>query len=145
MKVSWIGGVALTLAIAALAAQPDGTGDGQTAADGAGDPVERGRYLVHHVAQCVQCHSPRDPSGSLIEQDLLRGAPVPLRSPYLDVEWAFQAPRIAGLPGWDEATAVHLLMHGERPDGRAPLPPMPRFQMTEDDARAVVAYLKSLR
>ena len=36
--------------------------------------VERGRYLVHHVAMCVQCHSPRDRYGELEQNRLLRGA-----------------------------------------------------------------------
>src|SRR5262250_32718 len=29
--------------------------------------IERGRYLANDVAMCVQCHSPRDENGALIE------------------------------------------------------------------------------
>ena len=28
--------------------------------------LERGRYLTHSVAMCVQCHSPRDDQGAII-------------------------------------------------------------------------------
>lgn len=107
--------------------------------------VERGRYLVHDVAQCVQCHSPRDEAGNIVERRALRGAPIPVRSPYPQVDWAFQAPQIAGLPGWEPEDVVFLLQNGHRPDSRVPLPPMPKFRMNEADARAVVAYLTSLQ
>lgn len=109
------------------------------------DDVERGRYLVRHVAMCVQCHTPRDEGGALEETRLLQGAPVPLRAPYGD-PWAFRAPWLAGLPGHTEDELVHLLSTGiVRRTGRPPAPPMPPFRMTEADARAVAAYLKSLR
>ena len=106
--------------------------------------VERGRYLVHHVAMCVQCHTPRDARGKLLELRLLQGAPVPVSSPFPE-DWAFRAPWLAGLPGRSEDDLVHLLRTGIVPrTGRPPDPPMPPFRMTEEDARAVAAYLKSL-
>jgi len=46
----------------------------------AGPSVERGNYLTHEVAMCVQCHSPRDASGRIIESQEFRGAPMPLLS-----------------------------------------------------------------
>ena len=37
--------------------------------------LERGRYIAHDVAMCVQCHTPRDASGALIEgQEFMGGA-----------------------------------------------------------------------
>jgi len=106
--------------------------------------IERGKYLVHNVAKCIECHSPRDARGDLDARRLLQGAPIPLTSPFPNRPWAFQAPAIAGLPGWSEAEAVYLLTHGSRMSGQIPKGPMPRFSMTPEDARAVVAYLKSL-
>ncbi|MBW3596135.1 MAG: cytochrome c [Planctomycetes bacterium] len=108
-------------------------------------PVERGRYLVHHVAMCVVCHSPRTENGRIIEERLLEGAPMPVSSPFPRQTWAFRAPSIAGLGGFSEEAIVTLLQTGARPNGEAPKPPMPPFRMTEEDARAVVAYLKSAR
>jgi mono/diheme cytochrome c family protein len=107
--------------------------------------IERGAYIVHHVAMCVYCHTPKDADGELDEQQLLHGAPMPVESPFPRVKWAFQAPKIAGLPGgWTEDDLARFLQTGVTPTGRTPQPPMPPFRMNEEDGRAVAAYLKSL-
>jgi mono/diheme cytochrome c family protein len=111
----------------------------------AASSVERGRYLVHHVAMCVICHTPKTKDGKLIMTQLLRGSPMPAPSPYPSQTWAFRAPAIAGLGGFSEADLVTLLQTGSRPGGEIPEPPMPPFRMTAEDARAVAAYLRSLR
>jgi len=110
-----------------------------------GEQVARGSYLVNSVAMCVQCHTPRDARGELDRAHLLKGAPIPLRSPFPNKEWAFAAPAIAGLPGLSDEDAIALLTTGSRPASPAPKPPMPPFRLTREDAEAVVAYLRSLR
>ena len=107
--------------------------------------LRRGEYLVHQVAKCVSCHSPRDSQGELDPGRLLQGAPIPVSSPFPNQQWAFQAPTIAGLPGWSVPDAVHLLTEGSRPGGHKPRPPMPEYRMKVEDAEAVVSYLMSLR
>jgi mono/diheme cytochrome c family protein len=108
--------------------------------------TERGMYLVLHVAMCVYCHTPKSADGGLDQQQLLAGAPIPVESPYPRVKWAFQAPKIAGLPGgWTEDDLVRFLQTGVTPTGRTPQPPMPPFRMNEEDAQAVAAYLNSLQ
>jgi mono/diheme cytochrome c family protein len=106
--------------------------------------IERGRYLAHSVAMCVQCHTPRDHEGNLILERAFEGAPVPLPQPPWRTEWAAEAPAIAGLPGLEEQFLVPVLTTGQRPSGRVPLPPMPPFRMSREDAEAVAAYLRSL-
>lgn len=108
------------------------------------DPVERGHYIVMQVAMCYQCHSPRTERGLIIEERLLQGAPVPVDRPYDDMEWASAAPHLAGMPGYDEAALVRLLTTGIGRNGLRPRLPMPPFRMSEEDARAVFAYLNSL-
>jgi mono/diheme cytochrome c family protein len=108
------------------------------------DQVARGRYLVHHVAMCVQCHTPRDANGELDQTRLLKGAPIPVASPFPTQRWAFSAPAIAGLPGFSDEDEISLLTTGRRPGSAAPKPPMPPFRLTREDAEAVVAYLRSL-
>ena len=110
-----------------------------------GGEVARGGYLVNRVAMCVQCHSPRDGSGELDRTRLLKGAPMPIRSPFPGQVWAFSAPSIAGLPGWTDADATALLTTGRRLTGYAPKPPMPAFRLGDEDARAIIAYLHSMR
>jgi mono/diheme cytochrome c family protein len=108
--------------------------------------VRHGEYLVVHVAMCIQCHSPHNDDGSPNRERLLEGAPIPLQSPFPRQVWAFQAPALAGLPGgWSEEQLVRFLQTGETPNGHPAQPPMPPFRLTEQDARAVAAYLHSLR
>lgn len=105
---------------------------------------ERGKYIVHHVAMCVQCHSPRDDRGNLIEGQLLEGGALPAESKLGAIEFAFRAPALAGLPGYEPEALVRLLTTGLAKRGGQPAPPMPPFRMTEEDARAVATYLDSL-
>jgi mono/diheme cytochrome c family protein len=118
---------------------------GPPAATDAAPDVEHGRYLVHRVAMCVECHSPRDAQGRLLEGRLLTGGRIPVRSPYPGSDWAFEAPHLAGLPGWDGETVESILVTGRRPGGYDPRHPMPDFRMSREDAKAIVAYLRSLR
>jgi mono/diheme cytochrome c family protein len=106
--------------------------------------VERGRYLVHDVAHCVQCHTPRDSRGKLRRDRPLRGAVIPLESPFPGGEWAKESAWIAGLQNYDRETVVFLLRNGRRPDGYVPAAPMPSYRMRKSDAEAVAAYLASL-
>jgi cytochrome c553 len=117
------------------------------------DPIEltgenltrHGQYLVHQVAMCVHCHSPHNNDGSLDERRLLAGAPVPLKSPFAKQEWAYQAPALAGLPGgWSEDQLARFLQTGETPNKHPARPPMPPYRLTQQDARAIAAYLRSL-
>ena len=107
--------------------------------------IERGRYLVHHVGLCVDCHSPRNERGEFIEEKQLTGTPLAF-APTVPMPWSGTAPGLAGLPaGYTETALVHFLMTGERPGGLPPtLPPMPAYRLERADAEAVAAYLRSL-
>lgn len=108
--------------------------------------VQHGRYLVHQVAMCVHCHTPRTEQGQLDRTRLLQGAPMPIESPFSYETWAFKAPSLAGLPGgWTAEDMIRLLQTGKGPGGERPRPPMPPFRMTREDAAAVATYLQSLR
>lgn len=108
------------------------------------EQLARGEYLTKHVAMCVQCHSPRDKDGNLIESDLFGGAPIPIASPFPGQDWAYDAPALAGLPALQEGDVIVLLTTGRLPTGSRPRPPMPPFRLSPEDATAVVEYLKSL-
>ncbi|MEZ5365512.1 MAG: cytochrome c [Bryobacterales bacterium] len=109
------------------------------------EQVARGKHLAHSVAMCVQCHSPHDRMGNLLESKLFTGQAIPFTSPYPDgPKWAFRAPALVRLPGWNVNDFVELLMTGHRPDGRRPMQPMPPFRLSRQDAEAIAAYLKSL-
>jgi len=109
-----------------------------------GASIERGRYLTHEVAMCVQCHSPRDESGRIVESQEFRGAPMPLRSPYPGVEFALRAPDLRELASHSEDAVVRLLETGIARDGNRPQLPMPPFRMNHEDAQSIAMYLRSL-
>ena len=104
--------------------------------------VARGKYLVQHVAMCGDCHTPRDDKGMPLPGKELAGAPLGFK-PLAPMPWAPTAPEIAGLPGWKDAQIVTFLTTGKL-DGREPNPPMPGYRLSAADARAVVAYLRTL-
>lgn len=115
------------------------------AADHSSAPlVSRGKYIVEGLSRCAQCHTPRDSNGNPEPNEPLEGAAVWLKPAEPDEQWPLKAPRLAGvLPGSD-AEMVTLLTTGIWRDGKRLRQPMPQFRMTEQDAQAVVAYLKSL-
>jgi mono/diheme cytochrome c family protein len=118
----------------------------QTADAGkSGGEVARGKYLVEGVAMCGECHTPRDSNGNLDRSRWLQGAPirwVPADAP--TTNWPLTAPRIGGNPPASDADMVKLLTNGIWTTGKPLRFPMMPFRMNEADAKAVVAYLKSL-
>lgn len=105
--------------------------------------IARGRYLVEGIGLCADCHTPRNEKGEFVMAQWLRGAPIGF-TPAMPMPWAPAAPPIAGLPSLAAEDAVKFLMEGKRPDGTMPRPPMPAYRLNEADARAMVAYLKSI-
>lgn len=136
----------LAAACAALAAcSPGATAKSEPAT--APDPaavVARGKYIVDNVALCGDCHTQRLPTGLLDDAHYLQGATLVFK-PSNPQPWAPTTPALAGLPkGYDEAQLAQLLQTSVKPDGSHPLPPMPDFKLTPEDAAAAAAYLKSL-
>lgn len=106
--------------------------------------VARGEYLANRVAMCVQCHSGRDAKGVLVDSAKFRGGSIPFKSPWPDSEWAYQAPTLAGLPGFTDEQIVEILTVGRARGRETPRSPMPPFRMSPEDAKAIAAYLRSL-
>jgi cytochrome c553 len=130
--------------------------------------VERGRYLVT-ITGCHDCHSPKIEG---MRPDLTRSlsgrpATTPLPSATkgevhasLDLTawqgpWGFSVasnltPDAATGLGtkYTEASFIATMRTGKKPNGTAILPPMPSevYQnMTDDDLRAIFAYLKTVK
>jgi mono/diheme cytochrome c family protein len=107
------------------------------------DAIELGRHLVEDIGMCADCHSPRTADGSFDRARWLAGAPLGF-TPTLEMPWAPATPALAGLPTFSDEHVIRLLTTGSRPDGSRPLPPMPTYRFTADEAAAVVAYLRSI-
>ena len=110
----------------------------------AGDKVARGQYIVEDVAMCGRCHSPVDMHGNRDRAHWLMGGAVGIAPTVATENWASLAPRIGGTPPGTDAQIVQLLMTGISRTGYHLRQPMPQFRMTQADAEAVLAYLKSL-
>jgi mono/diheme cytochrome c family protein len=108
------------------------------------EELEHGRYLVEEVAKCAECHTPRKANGELDEQSWLQGAPIWIR-PVANIQpWADHAPALAGLPSFTDEQMDRVLERGTGPNGEPLRAPMHIYHLTQADARAIVAYLKSL-
>jgi mono/diheme cytochrome c family protein len=129
--------IALAVGLAARSSAEQANASDQTL-------IERGRYITHDLAMCVQCHTPRDEAGRLIPGQEFRGAPVPATNTIGGLVGALGAPNIAGVVGFTEELFLLLLTRGKAEGRPAPKPPMPPFRMTREDARAVIAYLRTL-
>lgn len=93
---------------------------------------------------CELCHTPRDEQGNPDRGRWLMGGPLQLQAAYPSPKWAAVTPRLAGQPPGTDAEVIRLLTTGIWKTGGPPNPPMPPFRMTQADAEAVLAYLKSL-
>jgi hypothetical protein len=158
-------GVVLLVAVAPVAAK--------SAKPAKEDPAKRGEYLVM-VGGCNDCHTPfkMTPIGPLPDMErMLSGHPEGQPDPASTLgkndltasgpdltEWKFPfginyvrnlTPDKTGLGDWTEAQFIKTLRTGRHQgEGRALLPPMPWFNfggMTDDDLKAVWAYLRSIK
>jgi len=106
--------------------------------------VSRGEYIVEDVAVCTQCHTPHTSNGDLDRSRWLEGSALWLQPASPDPNWPLRAPRLAGSPPGSDADLINLLTTGQWRGGQRLRAPMPQFRMSNEDARAVVAYLRSL-
>lgn len=118
------------------------------------DPkIEYGAYLVRHVAGCMECHTPRLPSGAFDESRLLSGVlDVEDLVPEDDARGAIHGRNLTphretGVGGWSDQELMDAFMHGRSPQGRILHWTMPYWlyhSMVEEDADAIVAFLRSI-
>jgi mono/diheme cytochrome c family protein len=136
---------ALALALALAAFSPP---IAAVAGDDAAALVKRGEYLTT-VLPCTDCHTYGGFSDKPDMTRYLAGSDVGFEMPGLGF---FYGPNLTpdketGLGTWSSDDIVRAIRTGERPDGRilAPIMPWRSFAaLTDDDAKAIAAYLKSL-
>lgn len=107
----------------------------------------RGAYLVEALAHCGECHSPRNRFGAIDESLRLAGTadgPDDESVPNITPD------RKTGIGGWSAADLAYYLRTGADPDGDYAGGLMGEVideglnHLSEQDAEAIVAYLKSL-
>lgn len=128
--------------------EPHGTPEvGDDGIDGEEDElVARGRYLVHAVAACQDCHIGGGDYNAVFNNTLrasLAGGYVFINQPWGQVT----APNLTILHEWSDEQIENAIRYGARPDGSPLLPPMPYeayANLADDDMTAIIAYLRSL-
>jgi len=108
--------------------------------------LERGRYLMNSIVACGNCHTPQTPEGPVPGRELTGQLVIKTEA------FTAYAPNITpdvetGIGSWSDAQIITAIRNGRRPDGTIIGPPMP-FEfyrdMSDNDVRAIVAYLRSV-
>lgn len=110
------------------------------------DPVKYGEYLAGPIAHCMECHTPFNEKGPMLSTDLGRGG-FEFHGPWGTSVASNLTSHADGLAGWSDAELIAMITTGKRPGGAPMLPPMPYgflAKTTDDDLKAIVAYLRSL-
>jgi mono/diheme cytochrome c family protein len=120
--------------------------------DATPEKIARGRYLVHHVSDCLGCHS---------DHTLEFGMPI---KPGTEGMGGFVFDKNLGFPGvvaaqnitpdhetglgaWTDGEILRAIREGVDRDGKALFPMMPYSgfrHLADDDAEAIVAYLRTM-
>ena len=113
--------------------------------------VERGKYIAHHVAVCLDCHSTRDYSkfsappiagtygkgGERFDQN--DGFPGVFTSKNITP---------SGIGNWSDGEIYRAITSGVSRDGHPffPIMPYPYYgKMNEEDVKSIIAYLRTLK
>jgi mono/diheme cytochrome c family protein len=116
-------------------------------ARGPASGVARGRYLVEHVALCVDCHTPRNFMGVPDRSLYLAGAasgPLGKEVPNITPD------KDTGIGTWSRNDIADLLLSGTKPDLddvqglMAEVVEAGYKRMKREDALAIADYLKSI-
>ncbi len=114
-------------------------------------PIERGRYISEHLAHCQECHTPRTVFGTLDHTRALAGNPEGIDG---EVTPNITPDPETGIGEWSEEEIISLLRTGFLPNfdnvqglmalGIEGVPAGGYKDMSDEDARAVVQYLKNV-
>ncbi|MBI2714670.1 MAG: c-type cytochrome [Rhizobiales bacterium] len=111
------------------------------------DLVKRGDYLVNGLLTCGNCHTPKGPTGDIMEKAFSGGLswdepPFKVTAPNITPD------KETGIGSWTDTQIKTALRKGVRPNGTplAMIMPSDFYEiMTERDLNAVVAYLRTLK
>jgi mono/diheme cytochrome c family protein len=110
-------------------------------------PLERGRYLMHGIVACGNCHTPVGPNGPQLDRELAGGLEFK-EAPFTAYASNITPDPETGIGRWTDEQIIVAIRDGKRPDGSLIGPPMPiSFYrgISDSDARALVAYMRSVK
>lgn len=105
----------------------------------------RGAYLVNGPGHCVECHSPRNPIGGIVEDKRFAGGPDPSGKGYVPNI----TPHATGLGSWSKKDIAYLLESGFTPEndsvGGSMTPVIANTStLSAADRSAIAEYLATL-
>ncbi len=117
-----------------------------------GVTAEYGKYLSNNLADCADCHTPRDlQDGHFFVDQMFAGSSFPFgggdEGPILAHARNISPDVETGIGSWSEEDFLAAVTTGMRPDSTvlAPIMPYSLYKFwDEDDLRAIYAYLKSI-
>jgi Cytochrome c len=130
-----------------------GASEGGAAGASSADQIARGEYIVAHVAACGDCHTARLPSGLPDLSKLLAGnAAFADLNPTDPATGLVPTPNLTpdmstGIGSWTDAQIKNAFQNGVNAQNKPLFSIMPYYvfhNMTDADADAVVAYLRSI-
>jgi len=133
--------IRIGLTALALGAALVGTANAQS------DLVKRGDYLVNTIMTCGNCHTPKGPTGDIVDKAFSGGLswdepPFKVTAPNITQD------KETGIGAWSDAEIKKLMRTGVRPNGVQIAEVMPTAFyaiITDNDMNAVVAYLRTLK
>ena len=138
--------LAFIAAVAACGSQGTAAGTADAATDAAAEAAPlslsplaaKGRDFVV-TRKCASCHQSDDPNDGI-----LSGVAAPQPNTNAHPQNLTPDPD-TGIDGWTDEALTRAMREGKDDQGDTLCPPMPRFtDMGDDEAKAIVAYLRSL-
>jgi mono/diheme cytochrome c family protein len=107
--------------------------------------VERGKYLMDAIVGCDDCHTIPGPPGKGMT---FAGGFVFVSPAFHAVSPNITQDRETGIGAWTDEQIIDAIRNGRRPDNTVIGPPMPidmYNRMSDDDVKAIVAYLRTIK
>ena len=114
--------------------------------------LAHGKYLAHHVSMCIGCHSEHTLAYSLPSRPGREGVAGLVWDDDMDFPGTLAAANITpdrdtGLGNWTDGEILRAIREGVDRNGKALFPIMPYGNyrhMSDEDAKSIVAYLRTL-
>ncbi|HEV7766714.1 MAG TPA: c-type cytochrome [Thermoanaerobaculia bacterium] len=115
--------------------------------------IARGKYLVHHVSVCADCHSERTMAYGLPFKPGRGGVGGMVWNADMGFPGTLAASNLTpdpetGLGKWTDGEILRAMREGVNREGKALFPIMPYTHLrslSDEDARSIVVYLRTLK
>lgn len=107
--------------------------------------IEQGRYLSYGPAHCAYCHTPIEawPAIDAGEEPPMSGG-VPFVTPLATIHSANITPDVeTGIGAVTDGQLARMLRHNVKRDGRAAIPFMEFYELSDADVVAILSYLRA--